>query len=277
MDPSLDARAYAASKTNPDTMRYHDAMMSADSDWFRDAMQVEIKALERIGTWNIVRRSSSQNVLPGTWAFKRKRYPDGRVRKLKARFCVRGDKQVEAVDYFESYAPVVQWSTVRVILIATMMFGLQTRQVDFNNAFAQSKLDEEVYVELPRGYASEGDNCVLKLNKSLYGLVQAPKAFYDHMRAGLEARGFRVSENDPCLFIHADMLGISWVDDVVIVSRDAFKIESMIQNLKDDGYDLDSEVEISAFLGIQIDQNPTNARSPSLKKGSPRKSLTTPD
>jgi hypothetical protein len=258
MDPCSDARAYAASKTDPDTMRYHEAMMSPDSDGFRDAMQVEIKALERIGTWNIVKRDPSQNVLPGTWAFKRKRYPDGRVRKLKARFCVRGDKQVEGVDYFESYAPVVQWSTVRVILIATMMFGLQTRQVDFNNAFAQATLKEEVYVDLPRGYASDADDCVLKLNKSLYGLVQAPKAFYDHMRSGLEARGFRVSENDPCLFIHDDMLAISWVDDVVIVSRDATKIESMIQNLKDDGYDLDSEGEISAFLGIQVDQDIPN-------------------
>jgi hypothetical protein len=258
MDPSVEARAYAASKSDPDTMRYHEAMMSPDSDGFQDAMRVEIQALERIGTWNIVNRDPTQNVLPGTWAFKRKRYPDGRVRKLKARFCVRGDKQVEGVDYFESYAPVVQWSTVRIVLIATMMFGLETRQVDFNNAFAQATLEEEVYVELPRGYDGDKANKVLKLNKSLYGLVQAPKAFYDHMCAGLVAQGFRVSEHDPCLFLHADMIAISWVDDLVIVARDASKIESMIQNLKDTGYDLDSEGEISAFLGIQIDQDSTD-------------------
>lgn len=101
------------------------------------------------------------------------------MRKLKARFCVRGDKQVEGVDYFESYAPVVQWSTVRILLIATMMYGLETRQVDFNNAFAQAAFDEEVYVELPRGFDEDKANKVIKLNKSLYGLVQAPKAFYD--------------------------------------------------------------------------------------------------
>jgi hypothetical protein len=87
------------------------------------------------------------------------------------------------------------------------------------------------------------------LDKSLYGLVQAPKVFYDHMRAGLKAQGFRVSVNDPCLFIHEDMIAISWVDDVVIVAHDETKIDNMIDALKCAGYDLDSEGDISpAFL-----------------------------
>ena len=86
------------------------------------------------------------------------------------------------------------------------------------------------------------------------GLRQAPKTFYDHMVSGLTAQGFRVSKHDPCLYIHPDMLAISWVDDVVFVSRDGKKIEAMIQKLKDAGYDLDIEGEISAFLGIQIDK-----------------------
>lgn len=63
MDPSVEACAYAASKSDPDTMRYHEAMMSPDSDGFHEAMRIEI-ALERISTWNIVHRDSSKNVLP---------------------------------------------------------------------------------------------------------------------------------------------------------------------------------------------------------------------
>ena len=74
------------------------------------------------------------------------------------------------------------------------------------------------------------------------------------MVSGLVAQRFRVSKHDPCLYIHPDMLAISWVDDVVFVSRDGKKIEEMIQKLKDTGYDLDIEGEISAFLGIQIDK-----------------------
>jgi hypothetical protein len=183
-------RAFVASKSNPDILRFHEAMMADDADGFRTAMDLEISNLERMLTWCVVPCPEGANVLQGTWAFVRKRYPDGRIRKLKARFCVGGDQQVEGIDYFDSYAPVVQWSTVRVILIMTIVFGLATRQIDYNNAFAQSDLKEDVYVEIPRGYGKPEGDMVLKLNKTLYGLVQAPKAFYDHMLTGLENCGF---------------------------------------------------------------------------------------
>ena len=250
--------AYAAStKSDPDTLRYHEAMRSEDREGFREAMRLEVESLQKMGTWNLVKRDAAKNVLDGTWTFKRKRFPDGRVRKLKARFCVRGDQQIEGVDYFESYAPVVQWSTLRLVLINVLKFNLATRQVDFNNAFAQAHCLEEVYVECPRGFEHGlGPDFVLKLNKSLYGLKQAPKTFYDHMVAGLIAQGFKVSAHDPCLYIHRDMFAISWVDDVVFVARDGNKIEEMILKLQEAGYDLESEGEISAFLGIQIDKNP---------------------
>ena len=78
--------------------------------------------------------------------------------------------------------------------------------------------------------------------------------FYDHMVSVLVAQGFKVNENDPCLYIHTDMIAISWVDDVVFMAHDAKKIEEMIQKLEDAGYDLDTEGEISAVLGIQIDK-----------------------
>ena len=81
-------------------------------------MRTEIKELEGHKTWKVVPRSSvkkGNKVLPGTWDFKIKRYPDGRKLKTKARFCVRGDLQVEGIDYFEKYAPVVSWTTIRTL------------------------------------------------------------------------------------------------------------------------------------------------------------------
>ena len=62
--------------------------------------------------WDEVFHEDWMNVLPGTWAFKCKRFPNGLVRKLKARFCARGDKQLEGVDYFDTFAPVTNWMTV---------------------------------------------------------------------------------------------------------------------------------------------------------------------
>ena len=78
------------------------------------------------------------NVLPYTWAFKCKRYPDGSVRKLKAQFCAWGDKQIEGIDYFDTFAPVVNWTTVCLMLILLIILGLSTRQVDYTAAFVHA-------------------------------------------------------------------------------------------------------------------------------------------
>ena len=149
---------------------------------FQTAMKDEIAAVERHNTCTVVDKASvpaGANLLPGTWTFRIKRLPNGTLRKHKARFCARGDKQIAGVDYFDKYAPVVQWSTVRMMLCLAASEGLHTRQVDFSNAFVQADLKEEVYIQVPQGFlGSNGgtEDPVLKLNNSLYGLVQASHA-----------------------------------------------------------------------------------------------------
>jgi hypothetical protein len=195
-------------------------------------------------------------VLDGTWAFKIKRFPTGLVRKLKARFCVRGDQQVEGIDYFDTYAPVVSWVVVRLLLTMSIVMGLATKQVDYTNAFAQADLlsSEHVYVEIPKGFEPdcEGDK-VLKLNKSLYGLHQSPIRWFDKLKDGLITRGFRQSTVDACLFLHNDMICVCYVDDCLFFSRDSKLIDNMIVSLKED-FDLEPEDDVSAFLGIKINE-----------------------
>ena len=70
------------------------------------------------------------NILPSTWAFKLKRFPDGTVKKFKGRFCARGDKKIEGIDFFETYSPVVQWTTIRLMLILECVLGLHSKQGD---------------------------------------------------------------------------------------------------------------------------------------------------
>ena len=84
-------------------------MSGLDSELFREAMVTEVIALTKTNTWTFVPRSSviKHKVLPVMWVFKRKLFPDGRVRKWKARFCVRRDLQKKGIVYFETYAPVV--------------------------------------------------------------------------------------------------------------------------------------------------------------------------
>ena len=72
-----------------------------------DAACKEIETLEEMEAWEVVDKTPDMNVIQSIWAFRLKRFPDGMVKKFKARFCARGDQQLEGVDFFETYAPVV--------------------------------------------------------------------------------------------------------------------------------------------------------------------------
>ena len=150
-------------------------------------MKIEISQLIKQSAWRPILRSKvpttsdgkRRSILRGTWAFKLKRLPDGSPSKFKARYCVRVDLQREGIDYFETYAPVLQWSTVRLLLTMILTNRWTTKQVDYTNAFAQADLKEEVYIEQPKGFAHKDKlDMVLKLIKSLYGLKQALKTFF---------------------------------------------------------------------------------------------------
>ena len=165
---------------------------------------MEVKELLRQNTWKSIPRSQvpsgvngqRRKILKGTWVFKLKRLPDGSPSKFKARYCVRGDMQVEGEDFFETYAPVVQWSTVRLLLTMVLANGWTTKQVDYTNAFAQASLKEEVYIEPPRGFRRpDGKDMVLKLVKSLYDLNQAP------------GHSFKCSKKD---FSNGGSLNLKW-------------------------------------------------------------------
>ena len=147
------------------------AMSGEMAHEWQKAMIAEIKGILKQKTWVPINRTSMPKgkvILPGIWAFKLKRLLDGSPLKFKARYCVRGNKQIAGVDYFETYAPVVQWSTIRLVLTMVLSHGWVTRQVDYTNAFTQADLKEEVYIESPKGFErKDKKDMVLKLLKSL--------------------------------------------------------------------------------------------------------------
>ena len=108
------------------------------------------------------------NVLKSTRARKIKQFSNGLIKSFKARFCVRGDMQIEGVDFSETHAPVANRTTVRTLLMLATHLNLSTGQLDYTAAFPQADLHAEVYVEMPRGFKETGYVC--KLKKSLYGL-----------------------------------------------------------------------------------------------------------
>ncbi len=136
-------------------------------------METELTTLEsNLHTWELVPHEPWMHVLPSTWAFHLKHFPNGLAKKFKARFCVRGDMQIKGVDFFETWAPVVQWNTVRSMMILATRLNLISAQADITAAFVHAPLgpDEHIYVRQPAGFHRDGD-FVLKLEKSVYGYI----------------------------------------------------------------------------------------------------------
>ena len=111
--------ALSAMLQGSDTPQWHEAMNGPDAPGFWVAMEKEIKTLEEKDVWDIVDHEDWMNVIKGIWAFRKKRFPDFSLKKLKARWCARGDTQIEGVDFFETFAPVVNWTTISDLTSAT--------------------------------------------------------------------------------------------------------------------------------------------------------------
>ena len=143
---------------------------------FWKAACVEVETLEGMNSWEVFDRTNDMHVLQSIWAFKIKCFPDGLIKNFKARFCACGDQQLEGIDYFETYAPVVQWTTVRLLLILEVLLKLKSKQGDVTAAFLHGELEEgkKNFVAMPTGFRKPGK--VMKLNKTLYGLKKSPGA-----------------------------------------------------------------------------------------------------
>jgi hypothetical protein len=257
---SLAAKKPTAKKgQDPDFPTYSQAMSGPDADEWWEAMKLELATLMKLNTWTVVPRSEAeqagQKVVPLTWALRQKRDPAGLPTKKKGRLCCRGDL-MKQWDDSDAWSPVCQWSSVRLMLVLSIVHGLQTRQVDFVNAFCQATLETPVYVGLPLGFEdiAEGQDCVLRLEKSLYGMTSSPKIFFDFLKDNMKSIGFKqIPHVDPCLFIHDKAICLTYVDDCLWFGKDGAAVDALIQELKNTGMDLTIESEdVSAFLGIQF-------------------------
>jgi hypothetical protein len=126
---------------------------------------------------------------------------------------VRGDKQIAGVDYFETYAPVVSWSIVWLLLVIAIIFDLSSVQVDYVNAVAQGNLEEDIFIEMPKGFTIAGadGDYVLKLRKSLYGLVQSPKNFSrNYQRPYLKGVLLLAKSTLVCLYTQPCFVSFTW-------------------------------------------------------------------
>ena len=264
---NIEPHAYNAETIgNEDTLTRSQMLKAPDKESFIAAEGTELDGLDKAHVFKLVKRSSLR---PGTeymravWSYKRKRRVNGEVYKHKARICVDGSRQKPGIHYDAVFAPVVSWSTVRLVLFLTNILHLETRQIDFVQAFTQADCDRDMYMEIPTNWTPpqlKGNNVrdyVLKLEKNLYGSKSAARNWWLHLRKGLLERGFRQSEMDPCLFMRSDCLLLCYVDDCILVGKSQHALVQVIADLQRT-FIIDDEGALSDFLGINIRQNVDN-------------------
>ena len=246
-------------------------MQQDDYRDFIKAMISEVDDHEQRGHWTLMERRcmpSGTKTIMSIWSFKRKRYLDGTLNKHKARLCAHGGMQTWGQNYWETYAPVVNWASVQILFAVAKIHNLPSKSIDFVLAFPQAELEIPVYMELPIGFESPDGLShklyVLRLNKSLYGLKQASYNWFNKLSTGLQERGFVPSSVDPCVFFSEGCIVLTYVDDCIIVGDSMDRINSLIKSLHggDDNFIFtEDEGSIDKYLGVDIKQLDANSFS----------------
>ena len=254
--------SFAAKNDSNDTFYLHQAIKEPDADKFIEAMEKEINDHEHRRHWIKVRRHTAGSNCPikAIWSFKRKRRPDGTIIKHKARLCAHGGMQIHGINYWETFSPVVNWTTVRLLMTIGLIEKLYTQSIDFTLAFPQAEVECEIFMELPPGFKIQGqDDYILKLVKNLYGLKNASKQWFNLIKDNLtnekpDGLGFKQSDIDPCLFYRDGCVLLIYVDDCLIFVKEKSEATEIMNHLKELQFELTDEGPVSAYLGVDVQQ-----------------------
>ncbi|KAE8733140.1 hypothetical protein F3Y22_tig00001478pilonHSYRG00086 [Hibiscus syriacus] len=152
--------------------------------------QEEIQALELNNTWCVVPLPPGKVPIGCKWMYKVKFRSNGEVECYKTHLVAKGYNQREGVDFVETFLSIAKLVTVRTVLVLTSLQHWSLFQMDVYNAFLQGNFLEEVYMQLPQGFCSQGENMVCRLQKSIYGLKQASRQWNMRLTEALVAAGY---------------------------------------------------------------------------------------
>ena len=176
-------------------------------------------ALELNHTWDLIPKPAGTSIVGCRWVFTIKQNSDGIVDRLKARLMAKGFTQTYGLDYTETFSLVVKLNSIRIIISLVANLDWPLHQLDVKNAFLHGDLTETVYMAQPPGFESKGE-CVCHLKKSIYGLKQSPRAWFDKFNKAVVSHGMTYSPTNHSVFFKKTRTDIVilfvYVDDIVI-------------------------------------------------------------
>jgi hypothetical protein len=162
-------------------------------------------------TWTVEEVPPRVKPVPVKWVYKIKSDEHGNIERFKARVCAKGYKQTQGVDFEEVFAPVSRQPTLRTLLAVAAVQDLEVKQLDVKTAFLNGDLEEDIWMDQPKGFEVGGKTKACHLQKALYGLKQAPRAWHLKLTKEVSGLGFEPSSADPSLFIRKSKGSITYV------------------------------------------------------------------
>ncbi|CAA3011465.1 retrovirus-related Pol poly from transposon TNT 1-94 [Olea europaea subsp. europaea] len=239
---------------------YHQA--SKCPDWCT-TLDAKLQALVANNTWTLTTLPPHKTLVDCKWVYKIKYKADGSEERKKARLVAKGFTQQAGLDYQDTFSPVAKLVIVKALLAVASTQQWYLFQLDVNNAFLHGDLEEEVYMRMRPGYEQQGANgvkLVCKLNKSIYGLKQASRQWFNKLSSFILSQGFAQSQSDNSLFTKingcSSTILLVYVDDIIIAGNDVMYIDQF-KKVLDQRFKLKDLGTLKYFLGLEVARNNT--------------------
>ena len=241
---------------NDDPATYDEAMMSPDSDKWLEAMKSEMGSMYENQVWTLVDLPNDCKAVENKWIFKKKTDADGNVTVYKARLVAKGFRQIQGVDYDETFSPVAMLKSVRIMLAIAAFFDYEIWQMDVKTAFLNGNIEEELYMVQPKGFVDPKDaDKVCKLQRSIYGLKQASRSWNLRFDEVIKGFGFVQTYGEACIYKKVSGSSVAflilYVDDILLIGNDIELLKS-VKDYLNSKFSMKDLGEAAYILGIKI-------------------------
>ena len=213
--------AYSSAFVGTEPNTYKQAVNMKDSAEWTKEMKNEINSLQQQKVWDLVTCPRGIKPITGRWVFKYKLGDKNNLVRRKARFVAKGFLQVHGRDYLDTHSPVAKMKSIKLLLAIAAEKDLELKQLDFDTAFLNAKVEEDIYIKQPDGFHQGVPDVVCKLNKALYGLKQASREWNKEIDSFMVSIGYQSIKSDPCVYTKTSKSGNKiiiclYVDDTII-------------------------------------------------------------
>jgi hypothetical protein len=245
----------------PTPKSYNAAVNGPNADEWIDAINDELASMNKNNVWKPCFLPTGAKAIGCVWIFKIKQDADGKVERFKARLCAQGFSQRPGIDFNDTFAPVARTTTIRTLIALAASKGYALQQLDVKTAFLHGKLEEKIYMKMPKGMHASNTGNVLRLHKSIYGLKQASRVWNKLLTEYFRRFGLVQSTADPCLFLlkQGDDLKLATavvVDDLItLVSNDGHGDYKKLLECLRTKFDITDKGNLEWCIGILVTRN----------------------